>query len=89
MIAKAGWGTAAECMVSGVKTVFIERESVIEDTEIIKILRYNKLFISIKEKNTELINVEDLFERFLLEAEERKHKECSGEIASKILDEIK
>lgn len=89
VIAKAGWGTVAECMVSGVKTVLIERDSVIEDTEIINSLINQRMCISIKEKGIELINIKKLNERFIGEAEIRKHKDFSSEIASKILKEIK
>ena len=56
VIAKAGWGTIAEALLSKRNLVLIEREGVLEDTENINELKRRGVAVSIKE--TELARID-------------------------------
>ena len=57
VIAKAGWGTISEALLSKRNLVLIEREGVLEDTENIKELKRRGVAVSIKETDLECIDM--------------------------------
>ena len=60
VIAKAGWGTISEALLSRRKLVLIERESVMEDTENIEELKRRGVAVSIKETDLACIDMHGL-----------------------------
>jgi len=50
-IVKAGWGSIAEALCYGTKLILIERDSVVEDKQVIEELKNRKLAASISEAN--------------------------------------
>ena len=57
VIAKAGWGTISEALLSKRNLVLIEREGVLEDTENIEELKRRGVAVSIKETDLECIDM--------------------------------
>ncbi|WP_106449778.1 glycosyltransferase [Trichococcus alkaliphilus] len=57
IIAKAGWGTISEALLSKSNLVLIEREGVLEDTENINELKRRGVAVSIKETNLARIDM--------------------------------
>lgn len=60
VITKAGWGTIAESILGRTPIVLIERPSAIEDSFNIEQVKKNKLGISIREKDLETIDIEQI-----------------------------
>ena len=60
VIAKAGWGTISEALLSRRNLVLIERESVLEDTENIEELKRRGVAVSIKETDLACIDMHGL-----------------------------
>ena len=58
VIAKAGWGTISEALLSKRNLVLIEREGVLEDTENIDELKRRGVAVSIKESDLERIDMQ-------------------------------
>ena len=58
VIAKAGWGTIAEALLSKRNLVLIEREGVLEDTENIEELKRRKIAVSIKESELGRLDID-------------------------------
>ncbi|WP_200831727.1 glycosyltransferase, partial [Trichococcus shcherbakoviae] len=57
VIAKAGWGTISEALLSKRNLVLIEREGVLEDTKNIEELKRRGVAVSIKESDLALIDM--------------------------------
>ncbi|HEX5350840.1 MAG TPA: glycosyltransferase, partial [Trichococcus sp.] len=57
VIAKAGWGTISEALLSKRNLVLIEREGVLEDTENIEELKRRGVAVSIKESDLARIDM--------------------------------
>ena len=62
VIAKAGWGTISEALLSKRNLVLIEREGVLEDTENIEELKRRGVAVSIKESNLARIDMQAINE---------------------------
>ena len=58
VIAKAGWGTISEALLSKRNLVLIEREGVLEDTENIEELKRRGVAVSIKESDLERLDMD-------------------------------
>ncbi|MGB4794195.1 MAG: glycosyltransferase, partial [Trichococcus flocculiformis] len=58
VIAKAGWGTISEALLSKRNLVLIERKGVLEDTENIEELKRRGVAVSIKESDLERIDMQ-------------------------------
>ena len=58
IIAKAGWGTISEALLSKRNLVLIEREGVLEDTENIEELKRRGVAVSIKESDLERLDMD-------------------------------
>ena len=58
IIAKAGWGTISEALLSKRNLVLIERKGVLEDTENIEELKRRGVAVSIKESDLERIDMQ-------------------------------
>lgn len=61
VIGKAGWGTIAETLISGVPLVLIERPDVYEDTYMIDQLKKQRRVISIDEKNLNAPDINKIY----------------------------
>ena len=60
VIAKAGWGTISEALLSKRNLVLIEREGVLEDTENIEELKRRGVAVSIKEPDLARIDIHEI-----------------------------
>ena len=60
VISKAGWGTVAECMLSDVPMVLLERKEVLEDSFIIDELKRKKKAISLNLESLRILNIKSL-----------------------------
>ena len=60
VIAKAGWGTISEALLSKRNLVLIEREGVLEDTENIEELKRRGVAVSIKESDLARIDMHEI-----------------------------
>jgi uncharacterized protein (TIGR00661 family) len=82
VIGKAGWGTIAESLISGVPLVLIERPDVYEDTYMINQLKKQKLAISIDEKKLLAPDINEIYTQAMKYIDFNKLKQVQNDIKS-------
>lgn len=80
VIGKAGWGTIAESLISGVPLVLIERPDVYEDTYMIEQLKKQRLAISIDEKNLIAPDIKKIYREAMEYIDFNKLKQVQNDI---------
>lgn len=80
VIGKAGWGTIAESLISGVPLVLIERPDVYEDTYMIDQLKNQRLASSIDEKNLIAPDIEKIYREAMEYIDFNKLKQVRNDI---------
>ena len=83
VIAKAGWGTISEALLSKRNLVLIDREGVLEDTENIEELKRRGVTVSIKETDLARIDmhaIKDLIEENIVRENLDAYKDAVGDI---------
>ena len=87
IIAKAGWGTISEALLSKRNLVLIEREGVLEDTENIEELKRRGVAVSIKESNLARIDMQAINE-LIAENIVREHLDAYHNAMGDIIREL-
>jgi UDP:flavonoid glycosyltransferase YjiC (YdhE family) len=87
VIAKAGWGTISEALLSKRNLVLIEREGVLEDTENIEELKRRGVAVSIKESYLARIDMHEITE-LIVENIVRKNLDAYHNTVGDIIREL-
>ncbi|MDU1538953.1 MAG: glycosyltransferase [Paeniclostridium sordellii] len=91
VIAKAGWGTIAECILGRSNLVLIERPSSKEDSFNIEKIKERKLGISIDENDLAEIDIKEIKEKLINSIDYRKlnsYKNNAGSVANLIISNL-
>ena len=83
IIAKSGWGTLSEALLSKSNLVLIEREGVLEDTENIEELKRRGVTVSIKETDLARIDmfvIKDLIARNIIRENQDVYENTAEEV---------
>ena len=87
VIAKAGWGTISEALLSKRNLVLIDREGVLEDTENIEELKRRGVAVSIKESDLERIDMQEISD-WIAENIVRENLDAYQNVVSDIIREL-